>query len=146
MNFTRTLKIGIISGLVMGCFLFIGGAITSRIIYGPQFAPDGKFDPARMKAFYFIWTKLVIGVFFGVLFAFAAEFSGLMGKIKGFWQGIGCGVLFWLIISIWNISHPLIYGSFSVQNETFWLIYSLWGFAALGGMFGRFGKKQEGLN
>lgn len=49
----------------MGASLFIGGATLSRIIYGPQFAPPGKFAPEQINAFYFIWTKLLIGLFFG---------------------------------------------------------------------------------
>ena len=61
MQMKKIIADGTISGLSMGAFLFIGGAILSRIIYGPQFAPPGKFEPEQINAFYFIWTKLLIG-------------------------------------------------------------------------------------
>jgi hypothetical protein len=68
MNTKKILITGTVSGLVMGITLFIAGAIFSRIIYGPQFAPPGKFEPEQLNAFYFIWTKLLIGFFFGIMF------------------------------------------------------------------------------
>jgi len=49
----RILIYGIVSGIIMGIVLFVGGAIFSRIIYGPQFAPPGKFKPEQINAFYF---------------------------------------------------------------------------------------------
>jgi hypothetical protein len=57
MQLKKVFIAGTVSGLTMGIFLFIGGAIFSRIIYGPQFAPPGKFQPEQMNAFYFVWTK-----------------------------------------------------------------------------------------
>ena len=73
MNPKKILISGTISGSVMWITLFIAGAIFSRIIYGPQFAPPGKFEPEQLNAWYFIWTKLLIGVFFGLIFTFLYE-------------------------------------------------------------------------
>lgn len=143
MRIQKTLIIGMVSGLIMGIALFIGGAITSRIIYGPQFAPDGKFDPSQMNAFYFIWTKLVIGLFFGILFAIISQLSSISKKMTGFWKGVGYGSIFWVVIWIWNISHPLVYGSVDFKDQLFWFIYSLCGFTTLGGMLGYFIKKYS---
>jgi hypothetical protein len=67
------LKNGSIAGLVMGISLFIGGAILARIVYGPQMAPEGKFKTDQMNPFYFIWTKFIIGIIFGILFTFIYE-------------------------------------------------------------------------
>ncbi len=83
MNWKRVLRIGLISGLVMGVVLFVAGAIFSRIIYGPQFAPPGKFEPQQLNPWYFIWTKALIGAFFGLLFTFVYEKLPLTQKLKG---------------------------------------------------------------
>ncbi len=141
MSTRKIVQAGTIAGLIMGITLFIGGAITSRIIYGPQFAPPGKFEPSQMNAFYFIWTKLLIGLFFGLIFTFAYEKLPLARRINGFAQGLKYGFFFWLIISLWNLSHPLIYGSFNPTNQLFWLIYSLIGFLGFGGSLGVLYKK-----
>ena len=52
MRIKKIITIGIISGLIMGITLFIAGAIFSGIIYGPQFAPSGKFEPEQLNAWY----------------------------------------------------------------------------------------------
>ncbi|OQX84047.1 hypothetical protein B6D60_09800, partial [candidate division KSB1 bacterium 4484_87] len=78
---------GLISGLIMGITLFIAGAIFSRIIYGPQFAPSGKFEPEQLNAWYFIWTKLLIGAFFGLLFAVLYEILPLAKRLTSGWKG-----------------------------------------------------------
>jgi len=137
----RILKYGIISGLLMGIGLFIGGAIFSRIIYGPQFAPPGKFDPEQINAFYFIWTKLVIGIFFGLLLTFVYEKMPLTKRMKSPLQGLTCGFFTWLVITLWDISHPLIYGSLNDRDQVFWILYSLAGFLTLGFFLGVFYKK-----
>lgn len=144
MRLRRVIMIGLISGAVMGIALFIVGAIASRIIYGPQFAPPGKFEPEQINAWYFIWTKLLIGVFFGILFALLFEALPLSKRFDSAWKGILYGFWFWLAMSLWNLSHPLIYGSVEVQNQIFWLIYSLGGFLAYGGALGYTYKKLEG--
>jgi hypothetical protein len=142
MGIRKSIMAGLISGLMMGIALFIVGAIASRIIYGPQFAPAGKFEPEQMNAWYFIWTKLVIGAFFGILFTLLYEAMPLSKRIDGVWQGVAYGFWFWLAISLWNLSHPLVYGSIEISNQVFWLIYSLGGFLVYGGTLGYIHKRR----
>jgi hypothetical protein len=142
MKINRILSIGIRSGLCMGFALFIGGAIFSRIIYGPQFAPPGKFKPEQMNPFYFIWTKAVIGIFFGILFTFIYEILPLSRRIKGPLQGLKYSFIFWMVLNAWSISHPLVYGSIKNKDQLFWLIYSLIGFLAYGFTGGYLYKKS----
>jgi len=134
---------GTISGIIMGFSLFIGGAILSRIIYGPQFAPPGKFKPEQINAFYFFWTKIVIGWFFGLLFTIVYEMLPLNKKISGILQGLKYGFIFWLILALWGVSHPLIYDSFNVSDQVFWLLYQLCGFLGFGASLGYIYKKTE---
>ncbi|MGK9369929.1 hypothetical protein ACSSWA_13615 [Melioribacter sp. Ez-97] len=141
--FKRILVCGISSGIVMGIMLFIGGAIVSRVVYGPEFAPPGKFKPEQLNPFYFIWTKIVIGIFFGLLFAFVYEKLPLSGRFRSSLQGVLYGAGFWLIISLWDISHPLVYGSAFGRDRIFWLIYTFIGFVALGFSFGFYYKRQS---
>lgn len=133
---------GTVAGLIMGIFLFIGGAILSRIIYGPQFAPPGKFTPEQINAFYFIWTKLVIGWVFGILFALAYELLPLRSRFTGALHGMKYGLCFWLLVSLWNLSHPLVYGSINNQDQLFWELYQLVGFLALGAALGFLSKRR----
>jgi hypothetical protein len=138
---------GSVSGIVMGLALFIGGTILSRIVYGPQFAPPGKFKPEQINAFYFLWTKIVIGWFFGLLFTFVYEILPLSKRINSTFQGLKFGFLFWfLIFFLWGLSHPLIYGSIS-KDQIFWLFYQLFGYlgygASLGFLYGRIEKKKN---
>jgi hypothetical protein len=133
---------GTVSGLTMGVFLFVGGAILSRIIYGPQFAPPGKFKAEQINAFYFIWTKLLIGWFFGLLFTFVYEMLPVRTKMNGILHGLEYGFVFWLVMSLWNISHPLVYGTVNIPDQTFWLLYQLVGYLALGAALGYIYKKR----
>jgi len=141
MKTKQIITASLISGLFMGIVLFIGGAVFSRIIYGPQFAPPGKFEPEQLNAFYFIWTKVLIGIFFSCLFTFFYQSLPVKNRIDSGIRGLKYGFFLWFVMSLWNISHPLIYGSFSTKNEIFWLLYSLTGFLALGFSLGRFYKK-----
>ena len=143
MNWKRIVIIGLISGLVFGIVLFIGGAITSRIVYGPQMAPEGKFDAEQLNAFYFIWTKLVIGIFFGIYFLFMYEKLPITRRINNVSKGILYGFSFWLVISLWNLSHPVTYESTMNRDQLFWLLYTLWGFLAYGGSLGYFYKREN---
>jgi hypothetical protein len=143
MNTKKILITGTVSGLVMGITLFIAGAIFSRIIYGPQFAPPGKFEPEQLNAFYFIWTKLLIGLFFGIMFTFLYEKLPLSRRIKGSLQGVKYSFIFWLVFTLWDISHPFTYGSIYNNDQLFWLIYSLCGFLAFGFTIGIFYKKYS---
>jgi hypothetical protein len=52
MQIKKILTAGIVSGITMSIFLFIGGAIYSRLLYGPQFAPPDKFKIEQINAFY----------------------------------------------------------------------------------------------
>jgi hypothetical protein len=133
---------GSISGITMGIFLFVGGAILSRIIYGPQFAPPGKFKPEQINPFYFIWTKLLIGWFFGLLFTFVYEMLPLQKKLSGIFHGIKYGLVFWFLISLWNLSHPVVYGNLNVHDQLFWVFYQLVGYLAFGGTLGYIYKKR----
>lgn len=142
MRLKNILTDGTIAGLAMGVFLFIGGAVFSRIIYGPQFAPPGKFTPEQLNAFYFIWTKLLIGWFFGVLFTLAYALLPLRFRFTGAWHGLKYGLVFWLITTLWNLSHPLVYGSIHVPDQLFWSIYQLVGFAGLGTTLGVLSKRR----
>jgi hypothetical protein len=135
---------GTVAGLVMGIALFIGGAVFARIIYGPQFTPPGKFAPRHVNAFYFIWTKLAIGWFFGMLFTLAYEMLPLRKRMSGIGRGLACGLGFWLLLSLWNLSHPLVYGSLKVRDQVFWLLYQLVGFLAFGATLGYIYKKRDG--
>jgi hypothetical protein len=139
----RILIYGIVSGIIMGVVLFIGGAIFSRIIYGPQFAPPGKFQPEQMNAFYFIWTKILIGIFFGILFTFFYEKLPLSKRLISPFHGLKYGFLLWLIFTLWDISHPVVYGSINNKDQLFWLLYSLCGFLAFGFSLGSLYKKRK---
>ncbi|GAB4334416.1 MAG: hypothetical protein Kow0037_13130 [Calditrichia bacterium] len=143
MKIQRLLLAGAICGLAMGITLFFAGAIFSRIIYGPQFAPAGKFDPEQLNAWYFIWTKLLIGLFFGILFTAAYQLLPLKHRFRSGRAGLLFGFLFWLVQELWNISHPLIYGNFSPRNELFWAVYTLSGFLMFGFLLGRFFARYE---
>jgi hypothetical protein len=138
----RILIYGIVSGIIMGVALFIGGAFFSRIIYGPQFAPPGKFEPEQINAFYFVWTKILIGMFFGILFTFFYEKLPLSKRLKGPFHGLKYGFFLWLVFNLWDISHPLVYGSIYNKDQLFWLLYSICGFLALGFSLGVFYKKK----
>jgi len=74
MNWKKILIVGALSGIVFGIALFICGAITARIVYGAQMDPENKFNESQMNAFYFLWTKIVIGIFFVVLFFFMKNY------------------------------------------------------------------------
>jgi len=106
-------------------------------------APSGKFEPSQMNPFYFIWTKLVIGVFFGILFTFIYEKLPLSNRIKGPIQGLKYAFIFWLVISLWNLSHPLMYESINYSNQLFWLLYTLFGFLSFGYVLGFKYKRIE---
>ena len=137
---------GMISGVAMGASLFIGGAILSRIIYGPQFAPPGKFAPEQINAFYFIWTKLLIGLVFGILFAVAYELLPLRVRFTGAIHGLKYGLGFWFLTSLWNLSHPIVYGSINVPDQIFWILYQLVGFLVLGAVLGYLNKRRTRHN
>jgi hypothetical protein len=132
---------GVVSGLAMGVALFVFGAILARIFYGPAMAPPGKFEPEQLNPAYFVWTKLVIGVFFGLLFTFFYERLPLSRKIKNAAQGMKGAFFLWLVISLWNLSHPILYESPDYRNVVFWLLYTLSGFLVFGAVLGEFYRR-----
>lgn len=146
MKLKRVVVDGTIAGIAMGIILFLGGAILSRIIYGPQFAPPGKFKPEQLNAFYFVWTKLLIGWFFGLLFTLAYELLPLSRKLSGAIHGMRYGFAFWILITLWDLSHPLVYGSINPPDQIFWVLYELVGFLGFGGVLGYLCKRRERRN
>jgi hypothetical protein len=138
MKLGRTIMVGIIAGLVMGAALFITGAVASRLVYGPQMAPAGKFTPQQLNPWYFIWTKLLIGAFFGVVLAVLYEGLPLSKRIGGVLGGLKYSFLLWLIVYLWGLSHPFVYSLHESLNrdQFFWMVYTLGGFLGLGVAFG----------
>jgi hypothetical protein len=132
---------GLIAGLVMGIGLFISGVITSRIIYGPQMVPEGKFEPDQINAFYFIWTKLAIGAFFGIIFTWIYSLVIKIISKPNILTGLLFSFILWLTITLWSISHPLVYETIATKDQLFWTIYTLGGFLTYGLMIGGIFKK-----
>ena len=54
MKVKRIVLMGVPAGLTMGISLFIVGAVAARLVYGPQFVPEGKFEPEQINAWYFL--------------------------------------------------------------------------------------------
>jgi len=139
----KILLTGTIAGLVMGIALFLTGAIAAFFIYGPQMAPEGKFEPSQMNPAYFIWTKLLIGWFFGLLFTYI--YAKLRSHLpsKGALRGVIFAFSLWIVISLWGISHPLMYETIVTRNQLFWHIYTLGGFLAYGATVGFLYRKTD---
>lgn len=136
MGVRKAIVAGLVAGLVMGAFLFVVGAVASRLVYGPQMAPEGKFEPEQLNVWYFVWTKLVMGMFFGVLFALLYEALPLSRRISSISGGLKYAFLLWVVVYLWGLSHPLMYETLEVRNQIFWLIYTLGGFLGFGAAFG----------
>lgn len=144
MTIQKILVAGLIAGLVMGIALFITGAIASFVVYGPQFTPPDKFEPEQVNAWYFFWTKLMIGCFFGLFFSIIYSKISFSVGSEGALRGLFYGFLLWLIIALWSISHPLVYGPINVPDKVFWLIYTMGGFLAYGSTLGYVNKRMNG--
>jgi len=138
----KAIVVGVLAGLVMGLCLFIVGGVASRVVYGPQMAPEGKFEPEQLNAWYFIWTKLVMGVFFGVVFTLLYEALPLSRRISSALGGLKYALLLWLVISMWGFSHPMMYETLEARNQVFWHIYTLGGFAGYGLALGQAYKRH----
>jgi len=136
MNFGRLILVGVIAGLVMGVVLFVTGAVASRVVYGRQMAPEGKFEPEELNPWYFIWTKLLIGVVFGVLLSILYEKVPFSTRIDGPVKGLKYAFWLWLVIYLWNRSHPWVYETPGIRDQIFWLVYTLGGFLGFGLAFG----------
>jgi hypothetical protein len=136
MQLKKVVALGLAAGLVMGLSLFIVGAIASYLVYGPQFAPEGKFEVEQLNAWYFMWTKLVIGAVFGVLLTLLYELLPLSRRMTGIIDGLTYAACLWLVVYLWGLSHPLVYETVSVRDQVFWLVYTLGGFLGFGGALG----------
>jgi hypothetical protein len=146
MKLRKVILLGVIAGIVMGVALFITGAVASRLIYGPQMVPEGKFKPEQITPWYFFWTKLLIGIFFGVLLTILYEKLPLSKRIGSVLGGVKYAFLLWLAIYLWGVSHPLVYDGFASfnRNQCFWMVYSAGGFVGLGIGFGWLRKRFSG--
>lgn len=78
----------------------------------------------------------------GILFSVAYELLPLRTRLTGAFQGLKYGFGFWLLTSLWNLSHPLVYGSVDVPDQVFWILYQLVGFLGLGAAAGYTSKKR----
>ncbi|MDZ7289372.1 MAG: hypothetical protein ONB44_11290 [candidate division KSB1 bacterium] len=136
MGFKKALITGIVAGLAMGLALFLVGAIAARVTYGPQFAPEGKFEPQQLNPFYFFWTKIAIGVFFGLLMTLLYEALPLSRRIASVAGGLKYAFWLWLVVYLWGLSHPLVYEKVMLRHQLFWTIYTLGGFLGYGAMLG----------
>ena len=143
MSLKKILLTGTFAGLVMGIALFLTGAVAAFFTYGPQMAPEGKFEPSQMNPAYFIWTKLLIGWFFGLLFTFIYAKIYPRLPLKGFFRGVLFAVVLWLVVSLWGISHPLVYETIVARHQMFWEIYTLGGFLGYGVALGSLARKID---
>lgn len=142
MSFKKILFTGTIAGLVMGIALFLTGAVAAFFVYGPQMAPEGKFEPSQMNPAYFLWTKLLIGWFFGLLFTFIYARVQAIMPAKGILRGLIFAFALWLVISLWAISHPLVYETVATRDQLFWHIYTLGGFLGYGAPVGLLNRNR----
>ena len=146
MRLSKILFTGTIAGLVMGIALFLAGAIAAFFVYGPQLAPEGKFEPSQMNPIYFIWTKLLIGWFFGLLFTFIYAKIQTLLPSKGFFRALIFALVLWAVICLWGISHPFVYETIATRNQLFWHIYSLGGFLGYGAALGLLVRRADQPN
>jgi len=136
MGLKKAVIVGLIAGLAMGLSLFVVGAVASRIVYGPQFAPPGKFDPQQLNAWYFLWTKGVIGMVFGVLITVLYELLPVTRRFASVTGGMAYAACLWAVVFLWGLSHPLVYTTVNARDEIFWLVYTAGGFLGLGAAVG----------
>ena len=142
----RTVILGVTAGLVMGLALFFTGAVAARIAYGPQMTPDGKFTPDQINAAYFVWTKLLIGCFFGVLFAIVYERLPLNTRVASAAAGAKYAAVLWLLVYLWGLSHPLVYELRWTldRDQLFWMVYTFGGFLGFGLAYGALRRRVLG--
>jgi hypothetical protein len=134
----RTILLGVAAGTAMALALFVTGAVAARLVYGPQMVPEGKFTADQVSAGYFFWTKLLIGVFFGILLSVLYERLPLARRIRTAREGLLYAFLLWVVVYLWGFSHPFVYElRWSIdRNQVFWMVYTLGGFLGLGLAFG----------
>ena len=143
---SRVVALGVAAGVVMALALFITGAIAARLVYGPQMVPEGKFTADQVSAGYFLWTKLLIGVFFGVVLSALYEMLPLAKRIAGIRDGLLYAFLLWVVVYLWGLSHPFVYEMhWSIdKNQVFWMVYTLGGYLGFGLAFGGLRKRILG--
>jgi hypothetical protein len=66
----------------------------------------------------------------------------LRKKVSGIVDGLKYSFVFWLVIALWSLSHPLVYGPIKINDQIFWLSYQLVGFLAFGAALGYIYKKR----
>jgi hypothetical protein len=143
----KTLLIGTVAGLAMGVALLLTGGIAAFLVYGTRMAPEGKFEPSQMNVVYFFWTKLLIGWFFGLVFTFIYAKIRSALPARGGLRGFFYAAVLWLVISLWALSHPLVYegaAAIATRDRLFWHIYTLGGFLGYGAMLGWLSRKEKG--
>jgi hypothetical protein len=135
---SRVVLLGIAAGVVMAVALFITGAVAARLVYGPQMVPEGKSTADQINAGYFLWTKLLIGVFFGVFLSALYEVLPLAKRIAGARDGLLYAFLLWAVVYVWGLSHPFVYElHWSIdKDQVFWMVYTLGGYLGLGLAYG----------
>jgi hypothetical protein len=135
---SRVVLLGVAAGVVMAVALFITGAVAARLVYGPRMVPEGKFTADQINAGYFLWTKLLIGVFFGVVLSALYEVLPLAKRLAGARDGLLYAFLLWAVVYLWGLSHPLVYEmQWSIdKDQLFWMVYTLGGYLGLGLAYG----------
>jgi len=152
MNLKKILINGTAAGLAMGLALLLTGAIASYLLYGTWMAPLDKFGPSGMNTAYFLWTRLLIGWLFGILLTLVYAKVSLILAAKGVRRGLRFALAVWLVLSLWEISHPLVYERLAnvfTYNRLFWNIYTLGGFLGYGfvlGLLNRNGSRPDGAS
>jgi hypothetical protein len=143
---SRTILLGIAVGGAMTLGLFVTGAVAARLVYGPQMVPEGKFTADQVNAWYFLWTKLLIGVFFGILLTVLYELLPLTRRIANVRDGLTYAFFVWAVVYLWGFSHPFVYDlRWSIdKDQIFWMVYTLGGFLGLGLAFGRLRRRLLG--
>lgn len=149
MNLKKILITGTAAGLAMGLALLLTGAVASYLLYGTWTAPLDTFGPSRMNTAYFLWTRLLIGWLFGLLLTLIYAKVRLVLAAKGIRRGLRFAFAVWLVLSLWEISHPLVYERLAnvfTTDRLFWNIYTLGGFLGYGfvlGLLSRNGSRPD---
>lgn len=134
---SRTTLLAAAAGVAMALALFVTGTVAARAVYGPQMVREGKLTADQISAGYFLRTKLLIGVFFGVVLSVLYELLPLAKRIGGIRDGVLYAFLLWVVVYLWGLSHPFVYElRWSLDgNQVFWMVYTLDGCLGLGVAF-----------
>jgi hypothetical protein len=102
MGLRKAVVVGVIAGLAMGLSLFVVGALASRVVYGPQFAPAGKFEPQQLNAWHLLWTKLLSGGVVGLLLTVLYELLPLARRLAGVTGGLTYAACLGLVVYLYG--------------------------------------------